>query len=202
MSKNKLNLTLPPGSIEPAPPVSPSPPVAPAAYNEAAPVIPDGVMGKMSIDAIQERLEELGMDEEQRKRLESFLGQKEKVGELCDEDFEKLGELGAGNGGVVMKVRHKKYGLIMAMKLIHLEVKPAIKKQIIRELKVLHECNFAHIVGFYGAFYSDGEISICMEYMDGGSLDLILKKAGRIPEPILGTITSAVMNIQIHHIYS
>lgn len=31
-----------------------------------------------------------------------------------------------------------------------------------------------------------------MEYMDGGSLDLILKKAGRIPENILGTITSAV----------
>lgn len=75
-----------------------------------------GVMGKMSIDAIQERLEELEMDEEQRKRLESFLGQKEKVGELCAEDFEKLGELGAGNGGVVMKVRHKKYGLIMARK--------------------------------------------------------------------------------------
>ena len=145
--------------------------------------VSSGVMGKMSIDAIQERLEELEMDEEQRKRLASFLGQKEKVGELCDEDFEKLGELGAGNGGVVMKVRHKKYGLIMARKvkhlfiifhlsnqtrdqenefnlnvycdlqLIHLEVKPAIKKQIIRELKVLHECNFAHIVGFYGAFY-------------------------------------------------
>lgn len=136
-------------------------------------------MGRMNIDVIQERFEELEMDEEQRKRLESFLGQKEKVGELCDEDFEKLGELGAGNGGVVMKVRHKKYGLIMARKvsvcspqnakcltfaavftwdlftfqLIHLEVKPAIKKQIIRELKVLHECNFAHIVGFYGAFY-------------------------------------------------
>jgi mitogen-activated protein kinase kinase 1 len=31
-----------------------------------------------------------------------------------------------------------------------------------------------------------------MEYMDGGSLDLILKKAGRIPESVLGTITSAV----------
>ncbi|XP_054004771.1 dual specificity mitogen-activated protein kinase kinase dSOR1 isoform X1 [Hylaeus anthracinus] len=193
MSKNKLNLTLPPGSIEPAPAVSPSPPVPPLPIYSEPPVIPDGVMGKMSIDAIQERLEELEMDEEQRKRLESFLGQKEKVGELCADDFEKLGELGAGNGGVVMKVRHKKYGLIMARKLIHLEVKPAIKKQIIRELKVLHECNFAHIVGFYGAFYSDGEISICMEYMDGGSLDLILKKAGRIPEPILSTITSAVL---------
>lgn len=193
MSKNKLNLTLPSGSIEPVPTVSPSPPVPPIPTYTEPPVIPDGVMGKETIDAIQERLEELEMDEEQRKRLESFLGQKEKVGELCDEDFEKLGELGAGNGGVVMKVRHKKYGLIMARKLIHLEVKPAIKKQIIRELKVLHECNFAHIVGFYGAFYSDGEISICMEYMDGGSLDLILKNAGRIPEPILGAITFAVL---------
>jgi len=30
---------------------------------------------------------------------------------------------------------------------------------------VLHECNSPYIVGFYGAFYSDGEISICMEYM-------------------------------------
>ena len=40
--------------------------------------------------------------------------------------------------------------------------------------------------------FSDGEISICMEYMDGGSLDLILKKAGRIPEPYLGKITTAV----------
>lgn len=71
---------------------------------------------KLGIDAIQEELEELEMDEEQRKRLENFLMQKDKVGELCDDDFEKLGELGAGNGGVVMKVRHKKYGLIMARK--------------------------------------------------------------------------------------
>ena len=44
-------------------------------------------------------------------------------------------------------------------------------------------------------FSSDGEISICMEYMDGGSLDLILKKAGKIPESILGTITSAVSKL-------
>lgn len=147
---------------------------------------------KSSIEDLTERLEELEMDDTQRKRIEVFLCQKEKIGELSDDDFEKLGELGSGNGGVVMKVRHKS-SLIMARKLIHLEVKPAVKKQIIRELKVLHECNFAHIVGFYGAFYSDGEISICMEYMDAGSLDLILKKAGRIPESILGTITSAVL---------
>lgn len=51
------------------------------------------------------------------------------------------------------------------IQLIHLEIKPAIRNQIIRELQVLHECNSPYIVGFYGAFYSDGEISICMEHM-------------------------------------
>lgn len=48
-------------------------------------------------------------------------------------------------------------------------------------------------LAFYGAFQTDGEINFCMEYMDGGSLDLILKRAGRIPEPVLGKITLAVL---------
>lgn len=148
---------------------------------------------RTSIEALTDTLEELEMDDSARDRIKLFLNQKEKIGDLRDEDLEKLGELGSGNGGVVMKVRHMPTQLIMARKLIHLEVKLAIKKQIIRELKVLHECNFPHIVGFYGSFHSDGEISICMEYMDGGSLDLILKRAGRIPEPILGKITAAVL---------
>uniref|UniRef100_A0A2K5X2N8 mitogen-activated protein kinase kinase n=1 Tax=Macaca fascicularis TaxID=9541 RepID=A0A2K5X2N8_MACFA len=78
------------------------------------------------------------------------------------------------------------------MSLIHLEIKPAIRNQIIRELQVLHECNSPYIVGFYGAFYSDGEISICMEHMDGGSLDQVLKEAKRIPEEILGKVSIAV----------
>uniref|UniRef100_A0A670JE34 Dual specificity mitogen-activated protein kinase kinase 1 n=1 Tax=Podarcis muralis TaxID=64176 RepID=A0A670JE34_PODMU len=148
---------------------------------------------RTNLEALQKKLEELELDEQQRKRLEAFLTQKQKVGELKDDDFEKISELGAGNGGVVFKVSHKPSGLIMARKLIHLEIKPAIRNQIIRELQVLHECNSPYIVGFYGAFYSDGEISICMEHMDGGSLDQVLKKAGRIPEQILGKVSIAVI---------
>ena len=30
--------------------------------------------------------------------------------------------------------------------------------------------------------YSDGEINMVMEYMDGGSLDLVMKKKGKIDE--------------------
>lgn len=148
---------------------------------------------KTSIDSIIETLEELDIDENARNRIKVFLRQKGKMGEIRDEDLEKLGELGKGNGGVVMKVCHKPTGIIMARKLIHLELKPAMRKQILRELKILHECNYPNIVGFYRAFQNDGEISICMEYMDGGSLDLVLKRVGRIPEKYLGKITLAVL---------
>uniref|UniRef100_A0AAY4EVI5 Dual specificity mitogen-activated protein kinase kinase 2 n=1 Tax=Denticeps clupeoides TaxID=299321 RepID=A0AAY4EVI5_9TELE len=150
-------------------------------------------MGRTNLEALQKKLEELDLDEQQKKRLEAFLTQREKVGELKDEDFHRICELGAGNGGVVNKVCHKPSGLVMARKLIHLEIKPAIRNQIIRELQVLHECNSPYIVGFYGAFYSDGEISICMEHMDGGSLDQVLKEARRIPEEILGKVSIAVL---------
>lgn len=69
-----------------------------------------------SIEALQKTLDGLDLDDQQRKRLETFLTQKQKVGELSVEDFENLGELGAGNGGVVTKVLHKRSGLIMARK--------------------------------------------------------------------------------------
>lgn len=65
---------------------------------------------------MQKKLEKLELDEQQRKRLEAFLTQKQKVGELKDDDFEKICELGAGNGGVVFKVSHRPSGLIMARK--------------------------------------------------------------------------------------
>lgn len=73
-------------------------------------------VGRTNLEALQKKLEELELDEQQRKRLEAFLTQKQKVGELKDDDFEKISELGAGNGGVVFKVSHKPSGLVMARK--------------------------------------------------------------------------------------
>ena len=69
--------------------------------------------------------------DKQTERLEDFIKQKEEIGDLNnDNDFEELTELGAGNGGVVHCVKHKSTGMIMAKKMIRLEVKPAIRKQI------------------------------------------------------------------------
>lgn len=149
------------------------------------------------VDKVGKSIEELEIDDVQRKRLDTFLSQKKTVGMLDSAqkvDFLEKAEIGIGNGGVVHLVQHKASGLEMARKLIHLEVKPAVQNQIIRELQILHDCKSPYIVGFYGAFHSDSEISICMENMDAGSLDQVLKKARKIPEPILGKVSIAVLH--------
>lgn len=69
------------------------------------------------------------------------------VGELKEELLERICELGHGNGGVVHKMRHRTSGLIIARKLVHLEVKPSVRNQILKELEVLHKCNSPYIVG-------------------------------------------------------
>lgn len=71
---------------------------------------------RANLEALQKKLGELDLDEQQRKRLEAFLTQKAQVGELKDDDFHPICELGAGNGGVVNKVRHKPSRLVMARK--------------------------------------------------------------------------------------
>ncbi len=55
--------------------------------------------------------------------------------------------------------------LSVMAQMIMLDIKPAVRNQIMRELKVLHECNSPHIVGFYGNFCLNNEISICMQHM-------------------------------------
>ena len=164
------------------------------------------------------------------------------------DDFVRLEELGTGNGGIVTKVQNRHTGLIIAQKLIHLEVKvsdrnvtkkmvippqhvlfrptmgcfvpppkyknskiivyPFIKislffhfqrdvqRRIVTELETLRRCQHDSIVGYYGAFISqaNNEIVICMEHMDGRSLDVVLTHAGRIPEPIIGNISIAVLD--------
>jgi mitogen-activated protein kinase kinase len=56
----------------------------------------------------------------------------------------------------------------MAKKVVFIDAKPTVRKQILRELQILHECNSPYIVSFYGAYLSEPHICMCMEYMDKG----------------------------------
>ena len=51
--------------------------------------------------------------------LERFIDEKKEIikhGEFKDSQFDRLAELGYGNGGVVLQVRHKPTSIIMARK--------------------------------------------------------------------------------------
>jgi mitogen-activated protein kinase kinase len=80
-------------------------------------------------------------------------------------------------------------GIIMAMKEIRLELDEAKFAAIIMELDILHRCVSPYIIDFYGAFFQEGAVYICIEFMDGGSIDKLYGDG--IPENVLKKITYA-----------
>lgn len=112
------------------------------------------------------------------------------------DELEFQEELGHGNYGNVSKVLHKPTSIIMAMKEVRLELDEAKFRQILMELEILHKCKSPYIVDFYGAFFIEGAVYMCMEYMDGGSLDKVYDfsdEIGGIDEPQLARITLGVI---------
>ncbi|KAF7164901.1 hypothetical protein CNMCM5623_009301 [Aspergillus felis] len=86
-------------------------------------------------------------------------------------------------------------GYIMAMKEIRLELDENKFAQIIMELDILHRCVSPFIIDFYGAFFQEGAVYMCVEYMDGGSIDKLYKDG--VPENILRKVAlSTVMGLK------
>ncbi|KAH9889116.1 protein kinase-like domain-containing protein [Xylariomycetidae sp. FL2044] len=86
-------------------------------------------------------------------------------------------------------------GMVMAMKEMRLELDEAKLATILKELVILHECASPYIIDFYGAFFQESAVYMCIEYMDGGSIDKLY--AGGIPESILKKITySTIMGLK------
>ena len=61
-------------------------------------------------------IQQLDITDKQKDKLEEFLKSRDKIGDISNEDLSVEGELGFGNGGVVLKVRHRKTGTVMAKK--------------------------------------------------------------------------------------
>ncbi|KAF6732649.1 Dual specificity mitogen-activated protein kinase kinase 5 [Oryzias melastigma] len=97
--------------------------------------------------------------------------------------------LGHGNGGTVYKAYHVLGKRVLAVKVIPLDITVELQKQIMSELEILYKCDSPYIITFFSAFFVENRISICTEFMDGGSLDVYKK----IPEHVLGRIAVAVV---------
>jgi len=117
-------------------------------------------------------------------------------GQIYQHDIRMLNILGHGNGGTVHKGFHVPKQRYMAVKVIPLDISEEIQRQILSELSILFQCNSQHIIGFHGAFFMENKISMCMEFMDGGSLDFY----GKIPQNVLGRIAVAVVK-GLHYLW-
>ncbi|RXN21057.1 mothers against decapentaplegic -like protein [Labeo rohita] len=110
-------------------------------------------------------------------------------GQINEHDLQYQEQLGHGNGGTVYKAYHLLGKRIVAVKVIPLDITVELQKQIMSELEILYKCDSPYIIKFYSAFFVENRISICTEFMDGGSLDVYW----RIPEHVLGRIAVAVV---------
>lgn len=133
--------------------------------------------------------------------------------DLKNVDLKKLSDLGQGNGGSVEKVEHIPTGTTMAKKvrdfflpsspscltsfllsqIVLIDAKESVRKQIVRELDIIIECNSEYIVTGYGAFLENPNVCICMEFMDKGSFDGIYKRVGPLPVEMVGNIALSVL---------
>lgn len=91
------------------------------------------------------------------------------------------------------KAIHRPSKKIIALKEIPFQQDERLRKQILIELKTLHECVHDNVLKSYGAFEREGKVNIALEFMDAGSLAYILRQVGKIPEPIIGMITVQIL---------
>ncbi|XP_068594986.1 dual specificity mitogen-activated protein kinase kinase 5 [Brachionichthys hirsutus] len=110
-------------------------------------------------------------------------------GQINAQDIHYQEQLSHGNGGTVYKAYHLLSRRVLAVKVIPLDITVELQKQIMSELEILYKCDSPYIITFFSAFFVENRISICTEFMDGGSLDVYK----RIPEHVLGRIAVAVV---------
>ena len=110
-----------------------------------------------------------------------------KVSGKLDPSMLEMGRvLGRGAGGRVVEAVHKQNGRKLAIKMVTLFDRTK-RGQLVKEIKALYACKCKCLVKFFGAFYTEGSISLALEFMDMGGLDNALPK--HVPEAPLAAIT-------------
>ncbi|MEW5306381.1 MAG: hypothetical protein WDW36_008849 [Sanguina aurantia] len=114
---------------------------------------------------------------------------------ISEKDLHILKKLGQGASSVVHKGFYAMENKFVAIKKINVFEKDT-RHQMLNDIKALCDSpNLPGLVNFYGAYSvpESGQVSIVLEYLDGGSLGDVLAKVGPIPENILSKITAKIL---------
>ncbi|KAL6760254.1 mitogen-activated protein kinase [Haematococcus lacustris] len=114
---------------------------------------------------------------------------------ISEKDIRVVKRLGAGASSTVFKGFLFSENKFVAVKKINVFDRDT-RHQMLNDVKALCDAQTVPgLISFCGAYHvpDTGQISIVLEYMDGGSLADILAKVGRIPENILSKITAKIL---------
>src|SRR5690242_7210098 len=105
------------------------------------------------------------------------------LGRLLAERFQIEEFIAEGGMGAVYRGHDMQTGEIVAIKVLRSEViteTPEMLERFVREGETLRRLNHPNIVKMLGAFETDGQYCLVMDYIRGGSLRDLLKKEGRL----------------------
>jgi len=112
---------------------------------------------------------------------ESLLQPPEKV-------FDIMYKLGEGSYGSVYKAVHKESSSIVAIKLVPVE---SDLHEIIKEISIMQQCDSPYVVRYYGSYFKQYDLWICMEYCGAGSVsDIMRLRKKTLTEDEIATILS------------
>ncbi|GAB4848089.1 Mitogen-activated protein kinase kinase 3 [Ancistrocladus abbreviatus] len=120
----------------------------------------------------------------------------EKTYRCASLEMRVFGAIGSGASSIVQRAIHIPTHRIVALKKINIFEKEK-RQQLLTEIRTLCEAPcYEGLVEFYGAFYTpnSGQISIALEYMNGGSLADIVRVRKHIPEPVLSSMVRKLLH--------
>ncbi|KAG8388591.1 hypothetical protein BUALT_Bualt02G0141500 [Buddleja alternifolia] len=135
-------------------------------------------------------INELGLQ-----KCNSSADDSEKTYRCSSHEMRVFGSIGSGASSVVQRAIHIPNHRIIALKKINIFEKEK-RQQLLTEIRTLCEAPcYQGLVEFYGAFYTpdSGQISIALEYMDGGSLADVIRVRKSIPEPVLSAMMQKLL---------
>ncbi len=118
------------------------------------------------------------------------------------ERFELLERVGRGGMGTVWRARDRETGATVALKILHEQFTddPYFVERFAREVEVSQRIDSPHVVRTIGFGVRDGRPYMVMEYVEGPSLQGVLRERGAMPwSEAKGVIRQLAMGLQAVH---